>query len=70
MSEKKVFDKSKINYYLDVEPSKFANWKVKFGKHKGKSFEELTEQEPTYCEWIVDNFDEKEPLRRFIESVA
>lgn len=68
--EKIVEVKKKVNYYEDVEPSKFKNWKIKFGKHKGVTFQELYDHEPEYCEWIVEKFDAKEPLRRFIESCA
>ena len=69
MSDTEIFDKSKINYYEDVEPSKFANWVVKFGKHKGKTFKQTTDEDPDYADWIIEKFDDKEPLKRFCLSV-
>lgn len=68
MSEK-VFDKSNINYYEDMEPSKFANWTLKFGKHKGKTFKHTADEDPAYADWIIEKFDDKEPLKRFFISV-
>lgn len=68
MSEK-IFDKSKVNYYLDLEPCKFANWTLRFGKHKGKTFQDTADEDPAYMDWIIDKFDDQEPLKRFFISV-
>lgn len=65
----KIFDKSKINYYEELEPSKFANWVLRFGKHKGKTFKNTALEDPEYCDWIIEKFDDKEPLKRFFISV-
>jgi exodeoxyribonuclease X len=35
---------------------------LRFGKHKGKTFEELTETEPSYLRWLAGNSDDEDVL--------
>jgi hypothetical protein len=38
----------------DFKPHKaILNWKLKFGKHKGKTYEELFRDEKKYVNWMV-----------------
>jgi hypothetical protein len=34
------------------------NYKLTFGKHKGKTIKELVETEPNYCNWLYENGSE------------
>lgn len=52
--------------YTKTDLEKMGNWKIKFGKHKGKTFGELLRNHPDYCEWIVSKFDGDDALVQFI----
>lgn len=36
------------------------NTKFDFGKHKGKTVEEVCDDDPSYVEWCIDNVDDFE----------
>ena len=50
---------------------KAAEVEFKFGKYKGKTIEEVSDENPDYLEWIVDNFDDgfiKDKIVEFLDE--
>mmetsp|Transcript_5130 Transcript_5130/g.11383 ORF Transcript_5130/g.11383 Transcript_5130/m.11383 type:complete len:309 (-) Transcript_5130:196-1122(-) len=45
-----------------------ASWTLKVGKHKGRTFQEVYEEEKNYCEWVLKQ-DSSGPLGNFVEYV-
>eukprot|EP00971_Amphidinium_carterae_P098598 1950041-Amphidinium_carterae.1 len=53
---------------------KRASWTLKDGKHQGKSFAEIYEEDRMYCDWVVKTIDsdasqKRNILRMFAEYV-
>ena len=44
---------------------------ISFGKHKGKTVEQILEENPTYMVWVMNNTDKKlsKKLRDDIEEI-
>lgn len=52
--------------YNQTDLSRMDSWKVKFGKHKGLTFNELLNSQTEYCDWVQTKFDETDALRCYI----
>ncbi len=31
----------------------YSNYKINFGKHKGRTFKDIKQNEKEYCEWLM-----------------
>lgn len=50
------------------EEVNISNWKIPFGKHKGKTLLEIKEQDPSYIYWAKDNAN-SEPFRTLVKQL-
>jgi hypothetical protein len=45
-----------------------GSWTIKFGKHKGESFDNLLENHPKYVSWLLENDIFKTDDEKYIKS--
>lgn len=67
----KNLEKSAFTEYLKQNkfslPDPTEKEKLNFGKHKGKTFGKVLDDDPNYCKWAAENLDSKEYAKRFIQ---
>jgi uncharacterized protein (DUF3820 family) len=53
----------------DTATQKAIDYKMPFGKHKGKTLFQISEDDPRYLDWAVDNITSKPVLTNLIHAV-
>lgn len=60
LEDMKDFIQQEQNETITLEQAK--NIKLNFGKYKGTTLEELTKQDPQYCDWLYSKYEKTDPV--------
>lgn len=59
-------DANDLNIIKEVTQEEADNYKLSFGKYKGKTLKEVQEEKPDYIDWLLDN-SKDERMKKLIE---
>lgn len=59
-------DANDLNIIKEVTQEEADNYKLTFGKYKGKTLKEVQEEKPDYIDWLLDN-SKDERMKKLIE---